>query len=124
MNRWLVIGILGLLLVLIIFFAFSSSNRKVSGSIISGSSIIEKSSPTFNEKERYSKLQAELTCDLTNSDNTEGALNAINNLEGYLTKYGFDIDQFEPLQKKYEDDVSFQQLVIEEMENFCPEIAP
>ena len=78
---------------------------------------------TMSEQERYAKLSAELACDLI--DNQGGdVLETLENLESYVQKYGFTVEDLESLQTKYENDVSIQKMAVEEMQELCPDSIP
>jgi len=102
---------MGVLVIILTTILISSSKSKTTGLVVS----------ELSEKERFIKLQAELTCDLASSSEGEDALNTIDNIESYTTKYGFTADEITSLQTKYQTDISIQQSIISEMKIMCPE---
>ena len=120
MDKKIVIGVGILLIVIIGIVAFSSiTSIRKTGSVISGSTI---GTEKLSEEERYAKLNAEFGCDALRSQEEKNVLNFTGNIEIYMEKYGFDVEQATSLAMKYASDVSFAQLVVNEMENFCPDV--
>src|SRR3989344_8085269 len=113
MNNKLLIGLIVLVFIAIgALLIFSSPDKKISGSVISGSVI-----NGISDEARYAKFSAELACDLV--DNLEGEEildTTLSSFEKYGDKYDFSTEEIQTLQLKYGSDLEFQKLVLEEME--------
>jgi len=93
-----------------------------SGSVGSVSDAPGTGDASLTERERYSKLEAELACSLIGVEDQEAMEIVLNDLASMIEKYGFTVDDIERLRMEYEGDRALANMIIEEMKMMCPEV--
>ncbi|MCK5234602.1 MAG: hypothetical protein KAJ88_02050, partial [Candidatus Aenigmarchaeota archaeon] len=77
---------------------------------------------SLTERERYSKLEAELACSLIGVEDQEAMEIVLNDLASMIEKHGFTADDIERLRTEYEGDRALANMILEEMKVMCPEV--
>ncbi len=100
----------------------SDSSQEDSGSVGSVSDAPGTGDASLTERERYSKLEAELACSLIGVEGQEEMEAVLNDLGSMIEKHGFTADDIERLRKEYEGDHALANMILEEMKMMCPEV--
>ena len=100
----------------------SDSSQEDSGSVGSVSDAPGTGDASLTERERYSKLEAELACSLIGVEDQEAMEIVLNDLASMIEKHGFTADDIERLRTEYEGDRALANMILEEMKVMCPEV--
>ncbi|MCK5043224.1 MAG: hypothetical protein KAR51_04310 [Candidatus Aenigmarchaeota archaeon] len=100
----------------------SDSSQEDSGSVGPVSDAPGTGDASLTERERYSKLEAELACSLIGVEDQEAMEIVLNDLASMIEKHGFTADDIERLRTEYEGDRALANMILEEMKVMCPEV--
>ena len=121
------VGVVAVILVtVIIVIATSGGNNGSVGESGSPSLSNTKNFARLTEEEKYVKFSAEFICYFASDgpvedDGDVDALEIASDIKELGEKYGYTEDELVELKDKYDGDSNFEQLVLDETRDFCPE---
>jgi hypothetical protein len=112
-KKYLIHGIIGLVVLLLIGFMMFGSSKENSTRV---------APKVLTEKEKYAKFEAQLTCDLADSKSADDIWQSMGKISALAEEYGYTAQNVETFRTEYENDLEFQKTVLEFMREICPEV--
>ncbi|MBI2659362.1 hypothetical protein HYX05_04675 [Candidatus Woesearchaeota archaeon] len=110
------------LVIAFMFLIAACSQQSASGQQTAQSS--PQKTASMGEREKYATFEAEFSCKFLSGDSDEETAAAIKESASLLQKYSYTEENVNSLREKYQDDASFEQLVLKKVNEMCPEILP
>ncbi|MBS3076517.1 hypothetical protein J4481_02125 [Candidatus Pacearchaeota archaeon] len=121
MGKLLIISVVVLLVLVVGFVLFNNSSEEN----ISGKTILNVDENLVNEENNFADFTSEFTCSMMKgfdaSETLDDNLGVLAQTESIAEKYDLTLEDIETLEKKYENNIEFQQKVFEGMKKLCPE---
>ncbi len=117
-----VIAIVVIIVISIFLILKPSSEGTGTSSAESSGSAGSAGSVTLTEEQTYAEFEAELTCEILKVGSAEDIVAVMEKTASVMEKYDYDNVEYNRLKAKYGDDEDFKALIVEEMEDMCPEL--